>query len=157
MSKNKENNVFELNTSSDLDAFDDGTMDEDADELSHHVTAKPGARKPGAGKAKRTTGRKGKAAAGIGVGSKAKAGKKPGATTYARKRNLELHDDDGNEDAASSGGGEEEDEETGAVARAGKAGEELRRKATFFREEVDVWGLEFEEVTGSSDRMRDAR
>ncbi|KAI4118408.1 MAG: hypothetical protein LQ345_001521 [Seirophora villosa] len=158
VSKNKENNVFELNTSSDLDAFDDGTMDEDADELSHHATAKPGARKAGAGKAKRTTGRKGKAAAVNGVGSKAKAGKRPGANTYARKRNMELDDDgDGNEDAGSSGGGEEEDEVAGAVARAGKAGEELRRKAAFFREEVDVWGLEFEEVTGSSDRMRDAR
>ncbi|KAL9015283.1 MAG: hypothetical protein Q9173_000081 [Seirophora scorigena] len=155
VSKNKENNVFELNTSSDLDAFDDGILDEDADELSHHVAAKIGARKTGGGKPKRTTGRKGKAAAANGVGSKAKAGKRPGATTYARKQNLELGD--GNEDAGSSGGEEEEDEEAGAVARAGKASEEMRRKAAFFREEVDVWGLEFEEVTGSSDRMRDAR
>ncbi|KAL8656455.1 MAG: hypothetical protein Q9210_000248 [Variospora velana] len=153
MSRNKENNVFELNTSSDLDAFDDGNMDEDADELSHHVTAKS-ARKTGAGKAKRIGGKKGKAAAADnGVGSKTKAqhgGKRPSAT-YTRKQNLELDED---EDADGSGG--EDVENAGAVAIRGKASEELKRMAAKFRE-VDNWGLDFEEVTGSSDRMRDAR
>ncbi|KAI4145820.1 MAG: hypothetical protein LQ341_002252 [Variospora aurantia] len=157
MSRNKENNVFELNTSSDLDAFDDGNMDEDADELSHHVRAKSTRKTGGGGKAKLIGGKKGEAAAAAanGVGSKTKVqrgGKRPGAT-YARKQNLEELDED--EDADGSGG-EDVENAGAAVAIRGKASEELKRMAAKFRE-VDDWGLDFEEVTGSSDRMRDAR
>ncbi|KAL8990152.1 MAG: hypothetical protein Q9177_001125 [Variospora cf. flavescens] len=95
------------------------------------------------------------AAAANGVGSKTKVqrgGKRPGAT-YARKQNLEELDVD--EDADGSGG-EDVENAGAAVAVRGKASEELRRMAAKFRE-VDDWGLDFEEVTGSSDRMRDAR
>lgn len=69
--------------------------------------------------------------------------------TYTRKENLEPDEN------AEIGSGSE-DEGAGAVAVAGKASEEMKRLAAKFRE-VDDWGLEFEEVTGSSDRMRDAR
>lgn len=147
MSRNKENNVFELSTSSDVDSLD-AVIDADADELSYHAATKPH-RKAGTEKAKRT-GKKGKAAAnGVKSKSKTQQAAKRLSMTYTRKENIEA---DENEDVGSGGEGED----GGAVAKDGKASEEMKRMAAKFRE-VDDWGLEFEEVTGSSDRMRDAR
>ncbi|KAI4206320.1 MAG: hypothetical protein LQ346_001145 [Caloplaca aetnensis] len=148
-SRNKENNVFELNTSSDLDPHDTGTIDDDADELSYHATARPSG-KAGAKKTKRAD-KKGKATAVNGLKSNVKShhGTKKPSTTYTRKENLEQDENDEVGSASEAEGG-------GAVATDGKASEELTRMAAKFRE-VDNWGLEFEEVTGSSDRMRDAR
>ncbi|KAL8906044.1 MAG: hypothetical protein Q9207_002274 [Kuettlingeria erythrocarpa] len=148
-SRNKENNVFELNTSSDLDPHDTGTIDEDADELSYHAAARPSG-KAGAKKTKRSE-KKGKAAVANGLKSNAKShhGAKRPSTTYTRKENLEQEENDDVGSASEAEGAE-------AVAMDAKASEELKRMAAKFRE-VDNWGLEFEEVTGSSDRMQDAR
>ncbi|KAL8760907.1 MAG: hypothetical protein Q9184_002938 [Pyrenodesmia sp. 2 TL-2023] len=148
-SRNKENNVFEFNTSSDLDPHDKGTIDEDADELSYHAGARP-PRKAGTENAKRA-GKKGKAATnGVKSGVKAHHGGKRPSTTYTRKENFE-------QDENAELGPSSEDEGVGAVVAVnGKASEVMKRMAAKFRE-VDDWGLEFEEVTGSSDRMRDAR
>lgn len=148
-SKNKENNVFELNTSSDLDPRDTGTIDQDADELSYHAVARPSG-KAGAKKTKRAD-KKGKAAAINGSKSNLKShhGAKRPSTTYTRKENLEQDENDEIGSASEAEGAE-------AVATDAKASEELKRMAAKFRE-VDNWGLEFEEVTGSSDRMQDAR
>lgn len=147
-SRNKENNIFELNTSSDLDPHDTGTIDEDADELSYHATARP-SRKAGTEKAKRAGKQVKVATNGVKSGAKGHHGGKRPSTTYTRKENLEP---DENEEVGSGS----EDEGAGAIAVDGKASEEMKRMAAKFRE-VDDWGLEFEEVTGSSDRMRDAR
>ncbi|KAL9031427.1 MAG: hypothetical protein Q9196_000530 [Gyalolechia fulgens] len=151
MSRNKEN-IFELNSSSDLDTFNAGEMDEDQDELSYHATARNHAGRPGTAKRKNKTGagksKKSKPVAN-GAASKPKGGKRPSAT-YTRKQNLEP---DENEDASTGG------EDYGAgetLVTDGKAKAEMKKLAAKFRE-VDDWGLEFEEVTGSSDRMRDAR
>ncbi|KAL8927515.1 MAG: hypothetical protein Q9208_002320 [Pyrenodesmia sp. 3 TL-2023] len=147
-SRNKENNIFELHSSSDLDPHDTGTIDEDADELSYHATAKP-SRKAGAEKAKRAEKKVKVATNGVKSGAKGLHGNKRPSTTYTRKENPEPDEN------AEIGSGSE-DEGAGMVAIAGKASEEMKRLAAKFRE-VDDWGLEFEEVTGSSDRMRDAR
>ncbi|KAI4133245.1 MAG: hypothetical protein LQ338_000303 [Usnochroma carphineum] len=150
MSQNKENNVYDLNTSSDIDSFDNGGMDEDADELSYHATAKL-PRKAGTGKAK-GAGKKGKATAnGAGSRPKAQHGGKGPSRTYTGKQNAEPDVDD--DDGVGSGG---EGDGEGVGMMDGKAREEMKKLAAKFRE-VDDWGLEFEEVTGSSDRMRDAR
>ncbi|KAL8722038.1 MAG: hypothetical protein Q9225_001414 [Loekoesia sp. 1 TL-2023] len=145
MSRNKENNIFELNSSSDMDSFNAGEMDEGADELSYHITS----RKSAPEKSKNT--RKGKGGGtSIATKSKPKKGEKRPGMTYTRKQNL---DPDEDEDAGSGSGNQDV---AGAVTMDGKAREEMKKLAAKFRE-VDDWGLEFEEVTGSSDRMRDAR
>ena len=146
-STNKENNVFELNTSSDVEPFDAGELDEDADELSYHATTRA-SRKPGTERSKQ--GRKGKANSnGMGAKTKSKKMKKRPSMTYTRKQNIEA---DENEEASSG----TEGEDVAAVKMGGRARDEMKKLAAKFRE-VDDWGLEFEEVTGSSDRMRDAR
>lgn len=127
-----------------------GEIDEDQDELSFHALARH-SRKPGVEKTESKTGtgrpKKGKQVAN-GVASKAKGGKRPSAT-YSRRQNSEPNE---NEDASSSG----EEDHGGMPIQDGKIKEEMKKLAAKFRE-VDDWGLEFEEVTGSSDRMRDAR
>lgn len=150
MSRYKENNIFEVNSSSDIDSLNAGEIDEGADELSYHVIS----RKSRLQKSKILTGaskpKKGKPGA-KGVGPKStgtKGGKRP-SMTYTRKQNLEPNE---NEDAGSGS----ENPDAGAVTMDGRAREEMKKLAAKFRE-VDEWGLEFEEVTGSSDRMQDAR
>ena len=64
---------------------------------------------------------------------------------------MDSGDDDDNEN-----GGDEHRIGGRGVVMDGKARQEMKKLAAKFRE-VDDWGLEFEEVTGSSDRMRDAR
>ncbi|KAL8943504.1 MAG: hypothetical protein Q9216_001039 [Gyalolechia sp. 2 TL-2023] len=156
LSKNKENNIFELNSSSDLDSFNAGEIDEDQDELIYHATGR-NSHRSGTEKTKTKTKTKTKAGAAKskkgkiitnGASSKLKGGKRPSAT-YTRKQNLEPEE---NEDVRSG----REDDNTGTLMQDGKAKEEMKKLAAKFRE-VDDWGLEFEEVTGSSDRMRDAR
>lgn len=149
-SRNKENNIFELNSSSDIDSFNAGELDKDEDELSYHATAR-NAHRPGGEKSKNKTSagksKKRKIIAN-GAASRPKGGKRP-SSTYTRKQHLEPED---NEDASSGG----EDANVGALIQDGRVKEEMKKLAAKFRE-VDDWGLEFEEVTGSSDRMRDAR
>ncbi|KAI4184161.1 MAG: hypothetical protein L6R41_004927 [Letrouitia leprolyta] len=150
-SKNKENNIYDLNTSSEILSFNAGEMDDHEDELSYHATARHHSGKTGAEKRKKKPGagrpKKGKHIAN-GVASKTKGGKRLSAT-YTRKQNLEP---EGNEDASSGS----ESDNAGSLLQDSKVKDEMKKMAAKFRE-VDDWGLEFEEVTGSSDRMRDAR
>lgn len=126
-------------------------MDDHEDELSYHATARHHSGKTGAEKRKKKPGagrpKKGKHIAN-GVASKTKGGKRLSAT-YTRKQNLEP---EGNEDASSGS----ESDNAGSLLQDSKVKDEMKKMAAKFRE-VDDWGLEFEEVTGSSDRMRDAR
>ncbi|KAL9603487.1 MAG: hypothetical protein Q9219_001174 [cf. Caloplaca sp. 3 TL-2023] len=148
MSRNKENNIFELNTSSDMDTFNSAELEEDEDELSYHATAKS-SRKPPVEKPKQVKKGKGGATA-KGAKLKSKQSEGRASMTYTRKQH---NVPDENDDAISSSG---EDYDTGTVRMDGKVQEEMKKMAAKFRE-VDDWGLDFEEVTGSSDRMRDAR
>ena len=64
--------------------------------------------------------------------------------------------DSGDDDDDNENGGDAHRIGGSGVVMDGKARQEMQKLAAKFRE-VDDWGLEFEEVTGSSDRMRDAR
>ena len=174
---NKENNVFDLNTSSEIEA---PNMDGDEDELHYHPSAKV-ARKPRSEKSKKNgpkakSGKKGKPDAGstgtkkLGHGT---ATHKDGAQhrqsmTYTRKQ-LQSTSGVGNDENELVESGDDDDDDDGSgedghrggrgaagLVLDGKAKQEMKRLAAKFRE-VDDWGLEFEEVTGSSDRMQDAR
>ncbi|KAL8645002.1 MAG: hypothetical protein Q9226_007491 [Calogaya cf. arnoldii] len=168
-STNKENTVFDLNTSSEIGSFD---ADGDEDELNYPSATKV-ARKPRTGKPKkaapqRKASKKGKMdantkgareqgqvqATGKGAAQRLSmtyTRKKPQNTSEAGNENeiIESDDDDvsGNDEQRSAGKG---------VYLDGKARQEMKKLAAKFKE-VDDWGLEFEEVTGSSDRMVDAR
>lgn len=88
-----------------------------------------------------------------------KQGEKRASMTYGRQHRQALGN--GNENGGGESGSEsdEDGDPDGGIGRVGmdgKAREEMKKMAAKFRE-VDKWGLEFEEVTGSSDRMRDAR
>ncbi|KAL8783939.1 MAG: hypothetical protein Q9213_004269 [Squamulea squamosa] len=154
----KENTVFDLNTSSDIDTLH---ADEDEDELSYHASTKtackPRIEKSKKGRPKEKVGKKAKAN-GTAVGTKmlgqAKKGAQRTSMTYTRKpQNAEARDEN---EPVLSGDEDGEDEHRLPVLMDGKAREEMKKLAAKFKE-VDDWGLEFEEVTGSSDRMRDAR
>ncbi|KAL8687438.1 MAG: hypothetical protein Q9218_006385 [Villophora microphyllina] len=151
LSKNKENSVFDLGSSSDIDARE---VDEDEDELSFHARIRP-ARKNVATDSKKGKG-KGKPKKGE-VGKVKKGGGRL-STTYTRKSQVEEaasdNENDDHEDASSDTVGAEPT--GGAMKLSAKAREEMKRLRDKFQE-VDEWGLDFEEVTGSSDRMRDAR
>ncbi|KAL8925234.1 MAG: hypothetical protein Q9172_002339 [Xanthocarpia lactea] len=162
-SNNKETTVFDLNTSSGTDSFNG---DGDEDELNYPPTTKA-ACKPRTDQVKRSGpigkgGKKGKMDTNpIGMKQQERRqGKKGGqrsSMTYTRKpRTAEtVNTNEGNRSGDESG--ENEYHSDGApLLTDGKARQEMKRLAAKFRE-VDDWGLEFEEVTGSSDRMRDAR
>ncbi|KAL8737844.1 MAG: hypothetical protein Q9181_001286 [Wetmoreana brouardii] len=140
-SRNKENSVFDLASSSPSDP-----VDEDEDELSYHAFRKP------AGTATKT--KRGRAKQGVASkGKEKKAETKRASMTYTRKaQNAELDENDELESDA----GEDVGSRAGGLKMDGRAKEEMKRMRFKFQE-VDEWGLEFEEVTGSSDRMRDAR
>lgn len=150
-------------------------MDEDEDELQYHpstkLSRKPRSEKRQKNGPKAKSGKKGKSDANSmgtkksGKGAAAHSGpaQRRQSTTYTRNKmqhtsnvgndenGLFESDDDGSgEDGHRSGRGA-----VGLVVD-GKAKQEMRKLAAKFRE-VDDWGLEFEEVTGSSDRMQDAR
>ncbi|KAL8732027.1 MAG: hypothetical protein Q9166_002979 [cf. Caloplaca sp. 2 TL-2023] len=156
-SRNKEKAVFDLNSSDEVDSFH---ADEDEDELNYHPSTKP-TRKAGTEKPKRGRAKASKKGKGDSNAANAKTmGKQGGprlSTTYTRKSH---HAEAGNENAYTASGDESGEDEhrsrAGSVLRDVKAKEEMKKMAAKFRE-VDDWGLEFEEVTGSSDRMRDAR
>ncbi|KAL9631876.1 MAG: hypothetical protein Q9204_004029 [Flavoplaca sp. TL-2023a] len=171
-SSNKENTVFDLNTSSEIES---PNVDEDEDELQYHPSTKV-ARKPRSEKRKKNgprakSGKKGKNDANSmetkksGKGAAAHRGpaQHRQSTTYTRKKmqNISVVGNDENEllDSDDDGSGEDGHRSgRGAVGLVldGKASQEMKKLAAKFRE-VDDWGLEFEEVTGSSDRMQDAR
>ncbi|KAL8795887.1 MAG: hypothetical protein Q9182_007471 [Xanthomendoza sp. 2 TL-2023] len=159
VSSNKGNTVFDIHSSSGGE-MDTLNADEDEDELNYRPTttklARNGAteKKPKRGKPKAA---KNKSKIGAdAAGAQIRVPRLSTTTTYGRKHVQDTVSE--NENVAL---GSESDEDGGSagvvvVKMDGKAREELKRMAAKFRE-VDEWGLEFEEVTGSSDRMRDAR
>ncbi|KAL8754778.1 MAG: hypothetical protein Q9199_004113 [Rusavskia elegans] len=161
-STNKENTVFDLNTSSEIDSLN---ADEDEDELNYQSTTRV-ARKPRTEKSKKSGskgkgGKKGKSEANttgtrkLGQGATANKGaaQQRQSMTYTRKKTQNT-----SEAVDENELGDSDDDESGGrgVLMDQKARQEMKKLAAKFRE-VDDWGLEFEEVTGSSDRMRDAR
>ncbi|KAL8951091.1 MAG: hypothetical protein Q9222_002931, partial [Ikaeria aurantiellina] len=151
------NTIFDLQSSSELSSLNAGDLDEDEDELSFHARAARPARNKSAKGGGGTKKKGGKATS----GAKQGGGKgKRISTTYTRKPVAEQE----NADHIYSDGGvgnDDDDEEEGdqnpeLPVMTGRAREEMKKMAAKFRE-VDDWGLEFEEVTGSSGRMRDAR
>ncbi|KAL8674797.1 MAG: hypothetical protein Q9168_000778 [Polycauliona sp. 1 TL-2023] len=164
-STNKENTVFDLNTSSEIDFFD-GNGDED--ELNYHPTTnvvrKHKAEKPKKVVPKAKAGdRKGKSEATKSMGTKKQGPRQARQSmTYTRKSqpNSRIGDDEnGSVDLVDDDEGGEDGNHTRekqGMMLDGKARQEMKKLAAKFRE-VDDWGLEFEEVTGSSDRMQDAR
>ncbi|KAL8983330.1 MAG: hypothetical protein Q9205_002414 [Flavoplaca limonia] len=171
-SSNKENTVFDLITSSEIES---PNVDEDEDELQYHPSTKmahkPRSEKPKKNGQKTKSGKKGKNEANSmatkksGKGAAAHRGpaQHRQSTTYTRKKmqNTSEVGNDENELFESDDDGSGEDGHRsgrGAVGLVldGKAKQEMKKLAAKFRE-VDDWGLEFEEVTGSSDRMQDAR
>ncbi|KAI4257214.1 MAG: hypothetical protein LQ352_001712, partial [Teloschistes flavicans] len=162
----KETSIFDLASSIEIDAREN-VVDEDEDELSFHAKVRPAARLKNTGKENRKGGRargrpkktetgKVKKAAGAGGGGGRLS------TTYTRKSQVEAELDYENETDGDEGNGDRSSdtvaavEEPAAMKLGGKAREEMKRLRHLFQE-VDGWGLEFEEVTGSSDRMQDAR
>ncbi|KAI4158232.1 MAG: hypothetical protein LQ342_007643 [Letrouitia transgressa] len=151
--------TFDIPSSSEVD-LRSAELDEDEDELSYHAapttSRKPKPAKPLKSKEKANTG-----------GKRSVAGRD--SLTYSRKKapdkeNLGVDDggehnnvdDDEDDDNDIGGGFGHHDEREGNTKMDSKAKAEIRRLVDKFRE-VDEWGLEFEEVTGSSDRMVNAR
>ena len=135
---------YDILSSSDVETQHAGLGDED-DELSFHVSKV---------RRKKTTLKGSKSAA----RSKVDASKRV-SRTYSRKTAVITDDDAENEDPSDTNGQEVEGT---AADRTGKAGLdkevnlEMKRLADKFRE-VDEYDLDFEDMTGSSSQMRDAR
>ncbi|KAL9042537.1 MAG: hypothetical protein Q9214_003746 [Letrouitia sp. 1 TL-2023] len=148
--------TFNIPSSSEVD-LRSAELDEDEDELSYHAAPNT-SRKPKQAKPLKS---KEKANAG---GKRSTAGRD--SLTYSRKKgpdkeNLSVddgggHDSNDGDDEDIGGGFGYHDEREENTKMDGKAKAEMRKLVDKFRE-VDEWGLEFEEVTGSSDRMVDAR
>lgn len=173
-SSNKENNVFDLHTSSEIE--NPTTADEDEDELTYHFPTKA-VRKHGTEKSTKKKKKNGPKVKGGGKKGKLD-GSSRGATkkrvqgaahqrqsmTYTRKPTQNTTEVGAENEVVDSGDDDDDNENGGdahriggsGVVMDGKARQEMQKLAAKFRE-VDDWGLEFEEVTGSSDRMRDAR
>lgn len=142
---------YDLPSSSDVE-LDNVALGEDEDELSFNATAKMRKKRPSMAppsakpKAKETvTGTKGKRI----------------SNTYTRKSIVVSDDDENvseseNENEARYAGRYGSRARSSTPALDGKAKEEMRRLAEKFRE-VDEYTLDFEDMTASSDKMKDAR
>lgn len=139
----KPKNDYDIPSSSDVE-LDNTGLGEDEDESSFRAAAKMRWKKSGNGLQKR------------GAKAKETQGKRV-SMTYTRKRIVESDENENNSDDRSEE--EVEDSMTGrrrTPAFDGKAKEEMRRLAEKFRE-VDEYTLDFEDMTGSSGQMQDAR
>lgn len=139
--RSKQKGDYDIPSSSEVE-LDNTALGEDEDELSFHVS-----------KARRKTSRPTlpKSAA----RGKANAAKRA-SRTYTRKKHV-LVENDGREDNESAVG--DENVATGKDKGRdldGKAKMEMKRLADKFRE-VDEFSLDFEDMTGSSSQMKDAR
>lgn len=142
--RSKAKGDFDFPSSSDVELNNTG-FDEDEDELSFHAT-KARRKKPG------MSGQKGAAKK-----KETLAGKKA-SKTYTRKSIVASEDED-DENVNASGGDEPERLATvrkKTLGLDGKARAEMKRLADKFKE-VDDFSLEFEDMTGSSSQMIDAR
>ena len=139
---------YDVPSSSDVE-LDNIALGEDEDELSFNATTKMRRKRPtlvsqrGRPKAKETvTGAKGKRI----------------ADTYIRKSIVVSNDENESEsdNGAGNGGRYGSRARSNEPALDSKAKEEMRRLAEKFRE-VDEYTLDFEDMTASSDKMKDAR
>ncbi|KAL2047087.1 hypothetical protein N7G274_001106 [Stereocaulon virgatum] len=141
---------YDIPSSSDVE-LDTTALGEDEDELSFHATGKMRRKKQSMGIVAQKRAAKGKEA---GTGSKGKKVSK----TYTRKS----INASGDENESGSGSDVDEIDQRGARGRSktpgldGKVKAEMKRLADKFRE-VDQYTLDFEEMTGSSSQMKDAR
>ena len=141
--RSKPKGGYDVPSSSDVE-LDNTGLGEDEDELSFHST-KVRRKKSGMNAAKRAPKSKGGAI-------------KKTPKTYARK-SLAISDNDDDDGSPSVEGGADEDVAVGRKKTPkldGKAKAEMKRLADKFRE-VDEYTLDFEDMTGSSSQMRDAR
>ena len=146
--RRKPKGAYDLPSSSDVE-LDNIALGEDEDELSFNATNKMRRKRPsmvpqkGNPKVKETvTGAKGKRI----------------SATYTRK-SIVVSDDENeseSEDEAGNAGRYGSRARSTTPALNSKAKEEMRRLAEKFRE-VDEYTLNFEDMTASSDKMKDAR
>ena len=140
---------YDVPSSSDVE-LDNTGLGEDEDELSFHASSKV-RRKP-LGKSKGGMQKVG------GVGKGKAAGGGTAKRTYTRKSVLQTDPESETEGGAS----DNERDENGVAGRTrttvmnGRVKEEMKRLASKFRE-VDEFTLDFEDMTGSSSQMMDAR
>ena len=141
---------YDIPSSSDVE-LDTTALGEDEDELSFHASSKMRRKKQSMGIVAQKRAAKAKEA---GTGGKGKGVSK----TYTRKSINESGDENGSE----SGSDVDEIGQRGARGRSktpgldGKVKAEMKRLADKFRE-VDEYTLDFEDMTGSSSQMKDAR
>ena len=135
---------YDVPSSSDLE-LDNTGLGEDEDELSFHAT-KVRRKKSGMNVPKRGANKK-------------EAVSKTTRKTYARK-SITVSEDEDDENDSISGGDEGNENIAGRGKKASgldsKAKAEMKRLAQKFRE-VDEYTLDFEDMTGSSSQMKDAR
>ena len=142
---------YDIPSSSDVE-LDNTPLGEDEDELSFHATSKIQRKKSTMSTGAQKRGGKGKE---MGAGGKGKRISK----TYTRKSVMESGDEN------ESGSGSDDDDDGGRSNTRGrsktpaldsKAKAEMKRLAEKFRE-VDEYTLDFEDMTGSSSQLKDAR
>ena len=148
----KQQNTYDIPSSSDIE-LDATTLGEDEDELSFHATSKMRRKKATPISKPKRAQIKGDRM----VAKKASKGKEA-SRTYSRKSVAEPHSE--NEDARddTEDTSIEVDNETGKVMPVldVKAKAEMKRLADKFKE-IDDYTMEFEDMTGSSSQLRDAR
>ena len=148
--RRKPKGAYDVPSSSDAE-LDNIALGEDEDELSLIATTKMRKKRPG------MVSQKGKPKAKEMVTSS--KGKRI-SNTYTRK-NIVVSDDENeseseNENEAGNAGRFGSRARSNTPALNSKAKEEMRRMAEKFRE-VDEYTLDFEDMTASSDKMKDAR
>ena len=141
---------YDIPSSSDVE-LDNTALSEDEDELSIHATSKMRRKKQSMSMVAQKQAAKGKETETGGKGKRV-------SKTYTRKSINES----GDENESGSGSDDEDTGRNGTRGRSktpaldGKAKAEMKRLADKFRE-VDEYTLDFEDVTGSSSQMKDAR
>ena len=148
--RRKPKGAYDLPSSSDVE-LDNIALGEDEDELSFNATNKMRRKRPS------MVSQKGKLKAKETVTD---GKEKRISTTYTRK-SIVVSDDENeseseNEDEAGNTGRYGSRARSNTPALTSKAKEEMKRLAEKFRE-VDEYTLDFEDMTASSDKMKDAR
>ena len=143
---------YDIPSSSDVE-LDNTALGEDEDELSFHATSKMRRKKSAIPILKSAAKAKHQGSEPV-VGGKAKRISK----TYTRKTTIESDDENDSDDdiISDKDNGPIVREKSKAPAMDGKAKAEMERLAAKFRE-VDEFTLDFEDMTGSSSQMKDAR
>ena len=147
----KPQGTYDVPSSSDVE-LDTTRLGEDEDELSFHTTSKARRKRPATGTSKQ------RAAKGAKESTLSSSKGNRISRTYARKSIVESHseDDDSGSLVDEEQNPELADKQGAAPVLNEKAKAEMKRLADKFKE-VDEYTLDFEDMTGSSSQMRDAR